>query len=143
MNGIKMSDCKFYVDKDARTVVCVIPNTRNLVIEFIIDNFEFEDIDLTSSMWNKFSKSLYMPRSFMGKAVCAEEDEWNEETGRFIAYSRAKDKCYKSFFKRANHYVQTIDRRLNDVVNTFNDFGTKLEDRRVAIGQRIDELTGK
>ena len=143
MNGIKMSDCKFYVDKDARTVVCVIPNTRNLVIEFIIDNFEFEDIDLTASMWNKFSKSLYMPRSFMGKAVCAEEDEWNEETGRLIAYSRAKDKCYKSFFKRANHYVQTIDKRLNDVVNTFNDFGTKLEDKRVAIGQQIDELTGK
>jgi len=78
----------------------------------------------------------------MGKAVCAAEDEWNEETGKLIAFSRAKDKCYKSFFKRANTFVQTVDRRLGDMIEMFNDFGMKLEDKREGMRQRIEGLTG-
>ena len=39
MNGVKMSDCRFYVNEEKRTVVCVIPNTQNMVIDFILDNF--------------------------------------------------------------------------------------------------------
>jgi hypothetical protein len=79
-----------------------------------------------------------MPVSFMGKAVCAPEDEWNEETGRLIAFSRAKDKCYKSFFKRANLLVQTVDRRLGDMITTFNDFGLKLDSKREALQKVIE-----
>jgi hypothetical protein len=78
----------------------------------------------------------------MGKAVCAPDDEWNEETGKLIAFARAKDKCYKSFFKRANHFVQTIDRRLGDMIEQFNDFGMKLEDKRVGLEQKINEKIG-
>ena len=80
-----------------------------------------------------------MPSAFMGKAVCAPEDEWNEETGRMIAFSRAKDKCYKSFFKRANTFVQRVDARLGDMVGLFNDLGLKLEDKREALTAQIDK----
>ena len=146
MSGIKMSDCRFYVNEEERTVVCVIPKTRNLVRHFIEDNFVFSDLDFDEAamFWKqtKFDKQIAMPDSFMGKAVCAKEDEWDEETGRLIAYSRAKDKCYKSFFKRANLFVQTVDRRLNDMINAFNDFGLRLEDNRIGISQKIDEKLG-
>ena len=143
MNGIKMSDCKFYVDEEARTVICVISDTQDMVEDFIMTNFCFPDIDVRFSMsYRWIAKQLKMPHSFMGKAVCSPEDEWNEETGRLIAYSRAKDKCYKSFFKRANRFIQTVDKHLNDMITIFNDFGMKLEDRRVELQKRIDESMG-
>lgn len=142
MKGIKMSDCRFYVNEEERTVVCVIPNTEEMLEEFVCDNFKFSDIDIyigVNFYWrSRFGAALKMPHSFMGKAVCSSEDEWNEETGKLIAFSRAKDKCYKSFFKRANMLVQTLDRRLGDMIETFNDFGMKLEDKRVALQTQIE-----
>lgn len=142
MNGIKMSECKFYVDEEKRTVICVIPRTRDMLIDFIQDHFDFRDVDLShSTYFRSMNDKLAMPNSFIGKAVCAAEDEWNEETGRMIAFSRAKDKCYKSFFKRANKFVQAIDRRLGDAIELFNDFGLKLEGKRAALQNQIDERT--
>ena len=149
--GIKMSNCKFYVDEDARTVVCVIPNklgehtfTKNMVIDFIEDKFRFNDLDMQFCLnYDWVDKVLKMPSSFMGKAVCAPEDEWNEELGKMIAFSRAKDKCYKSFFKRANTFVQAVDRRLGDMIEAFNNFGMRLEDRRVGLQQQIEERISK
>lgn len=144
MNGIKMSDCRFHINEDTRTVVCVIPNTRDLVIDFIQENFQFSDINMYDliNFWNKrFMHEVSMPKSFMGKAKCAEEDNWDVELGKMIAFSRAKDKCYKSFFKRANKFVQAIDRRLGDMITVFNDFGVKLENKRENLQQRIEEMT--
>ena len=143
MKGIKMSDCRFYVDEEARTVVCVIPDTEEMLEEFIYDNFRFSDIDISSGVnfyWrSRFGAALKMPHSFMGKAVCSPEDEWDEGTGKLIAFSKAKDKCYKSFFKRANMLVQALDRRLGDMIEMFNDFGLKLENKREAIQKKINE----
>ena len=86
MNGIKMKDCKFYVDESARTVVCVIPNTKEMVQSFIDEHFSFNDIDFG---WGWVNKALRMPHSFSGKAVCASEDEWNEavESGEYTDWS--------------------------------------------------------
>ena len=99
MNGIKMSQCKFYVDEEARTVVCVIPATTDLVQDFVEEHFDFTDLNINFGLtYDWLARNLFMPRSFMGKAVCAADDEWDEKTGKLIAYSRAKDKCYKSFF---------------------------------------------
>ena len=139
MNGIKMSDCRFYVDEEARVVVCVIPNTRNLLQGFISEHFSWKDINVDWALAYDLNKKLELPNSFMGKAVCAPEDEWDEELGKMIAFSRAKDKCYKSFFKRANMLVQKFDTRLGEMIELFNNFGMKLEAKRVNIQQKIDE----
>ena len=139
MTGIKMSDCRFYVDEEARVVVCVIPNTRNLLQGFISEHFSWKDINVDWALAYDLNKKLELPNSFMGKAVCAPEDEWDEELGKMIAFSRAKDKCYKSFFKRANLLVQKFDTRLGDMIELFNNFGMKLEAKRVNIQQKIDE----
>ena len=145
MNGIKMSDCKFYVDEDARTVICVIPNTRTMLISFIRQHFQFKDINLYDAIdfWHgTFADSLHMPKSFMGKAVCAAEDEWDEETGKLLAFSRAKDKAYKSFFRRANNFVQLLDRRLGDMIEQFNNLGLRLENKRDGIQQKLNDILG-
>lgn len=136
MNGIKMKDCIFYVDKEKRTVVCKIPNTEDMFGNFLVDNFKF---DQYIYMWGEDSifKLIQMPKSFIGKAVCAKDDEWDEDFGKLIAFSRAKAKCYKSFFKRANRLVQAIDMKLGDMIDTFNVFGSKLEERQNRIHNKI------
>ena len=123
MNGIKMSDCKFYVDEPKRTVVCVIPNTSGLLEKFIDTNFKFANFNISEALLfsRNYEKSVYMPNSFIGKAVCAEEDKWDEDLGRKIAFARAKDKCYKSFFRRANKIIQSIDERLSDIQNDIDE----------------------
>lgn len=139
MNGIKMSDCRFYVNEEERTVICVIPHTRDMVLDFIEDHFgNMSNVNFYWAIRKGLEDKLIMPNSFVGKAVCAAEDEWNEETGRMIAFSRAKDKCYKSFFKRANMFVQVIDGGLGDMISMFNDFGMKLETKKEAIQAQIN-----
>lgn len=139
MNGIKMSDCDFYVNEELHTVVCVIPYTENMLHDFVAEHFDWADFSAYDSLGRRLYKELRMPKSFIGKAVCAEEDEWDEELGCLIAFARAKDKCYKSFYKRANKLVQAIDLRLGDMITTLNDFGTKLESNRDALHARIKE----
>ena len=143
MKGIKMSDCKFYVNEEERIVVCVIPKTKYMVEDFIKDHFKWNDIDMQFAVDMDLLKKLYLPSSFMGKAVCAEGDKWNEELGRMIAFSRAKDKCYKSFFRHANILVQTFDRRLGDMIEMFNDFGLKLEEKKETLMNMIAERIQK
>lgn len=143
MSGIKMSDCRFYVNEEDRVVVCVIPNTRNMLLNFIEENFNFTEIDVYMGLNNKALESLEMPVSFMGKAVCSQDDEWNEELGRLIAFARAKDKCYRSFFRRANTFINALDRRLGDMITMFNDMGMLLEDKHEGINQKIDEMIQK
>ena len=144
MNGIKMSDCRFYVNEEERTVICVIPNVKFALREFIEENFEFPDFDVyCGTSYDYLQKELKLPHSFMGKAVCSAEDKWDETTGRLIAYSRAKDKYYKSFFKRANRLVQLIDRRLSDMIELFNNFGMKLEAKQGTLQAKINERITK
>ena len=145
MNGIKMKDCRFYVDKENRTVVCVIPRTDDMLINFMYEHFDFPDLSIYDSVcWgSKFKEqNLEMPMSFRGKAVCAQDDEWDEELGKLIAFSRAKDKCYKSFFRHANMLVQRLDRRLNEMITTFNDFGALLENKQETLQKKIDDKMG-
>ena len=143
MNGIKMSDCRFYVNEEERTVVCVIPKTKYMLEDFAKDHFKWNDFDFDFGIDYDYMKSLYLPNSFMGKAVCAPEDEWDEELGRMIAFSRAKDKCYKSFFKRANRLVQTLDRRLGDMISAFNDLGIKMSEKKDALEEGIEKRLKK
>lgn len=144
MSGIKMSDCKFYIDEDTRTVVCVIADTEDLSIrdslnEFISENFRYNDINIEWAIAPKLYDELQMPKSFMGKAVCAEEDEWDEEAGMLLAFKRAKTKFYNSFFKRANYLMKRLDTRLDDMVQAFSEFGIKIEDNMNAIDKKIND----
>lgn len=139
INGIRQSDCKFYVDKEARTVICVIPNTRDLLIDYIWKHFR--NNNLANPNWEYAEKRLQLPKSFKGRAVCAPEDEWNEETGRMVAFARAKNKAYACFFRHANAFIQDTDRELNQMITDFNDFGMRLEARRDQLENEIEKRT--
>ena len=40
-------------------------------------------------------------------------------------------------------FVQMVDRRLNDIITKFNDFGMKLEEKREALQAKIEERINK
>lgn len=143
MNGIKMNSCRFYVNEDERVVICVIPNTSHMLTDFIRDHFRWSDFDFEFALgYNYEENALKMPHSFSGKAVCAEGDEWDVETGKLIAYSKAKNKCYRSFFRRANRFAQKIDMRLGDIITLFNEFGEKLNEKQSKLQEQINEKLG-
>ena len=139
MNGIKMSECRFYVNEEERTVICVIPNTRFDFLGYMYDKFMYN----RKVYFKVDERELELPKQFIGKAVCSKEDEWNEETGRMIAFARAKNKFYKSFFKRANLLVNSIDKELTYMVDTFNKFGEVLNQKDSDLTAAIEARLAK
>lgn len=126
--NITPSDCKFIINKNNRTVVCVYEGSARTFINFADSNFKvITSCDVYFAQGSQLRRKLYMPNKFIGVATCSENDEWNEEIGKKVAFSRMKDKLNRSFFKRANLYVKTIDKWMDDAVYLINTVGQKLE----------------
>lgn len=122
-----IKDVKFYTNESARKVVCVIPHTEALAYDYLQASTPFPapiGFDINSK---HLYKILEMPKCFVGIATCALEDEWNEEVGRLIAYSRAKHKMNKSLFKHFQEYVDYIEDNLTDTCIKINNLGEKIK----------------
>jgi hypothetical protein len=146
--NISMNDVKFYIQPEKRKIICVIKNTEQIAADFLRKNSRIDPYCDDSYLWNNdmgrrnyLWDKLLMPDSFTGIATCAPEDEWDEETGKRIAFHKAKYKLNKSMFKRFNLYVNTIDKWLSEAVEIVNDFGEKLSVNTDKRQRRIDEMT--
>ena len=146
--NITKEDAKFIVKPDEKIVICVIENTQRLFIKFAQENFRIDtDCDYGWSTLHTKANSvlrhkLLMPNKFVGVARCSENDEWNEEIGRVIAFSRAKDNLLKSFFKRAQTYTNYIENGLNDAIDMLNRMGEKFSVNAEKREKYIDSLLG-
>jgi hypothetical protein len=146
--NITTDNAKFFVDKEKKTVVCVIENTKKLFCDFVNTNFRIStDCDEIYNCVHGINgcdsildEKMLMPNKFVGIAKCSENDEWNEDIGCTIAFSRAKNNLINSFFKRAQTYVNYIDKWLNEAVNTFNMLGEKLEVNKTKRNEYIASL---
>lgn len=141
--NIKMEDCKFFVDEEQRTIVCVIEDTYHIVHDFF--SIGYSDVsnkntpvffEVNDALWTR----LRMPNRFIGKAVCAPEDDWNEEVGRLIAFDRAKMKLNTSFFKRAQMFVDAVDVAFGEMVGRVNEYGMRLSNGAERREQRIKRI---
>lgn len=143
--NITKDKAQFIVNEDARKVVCIIEHTRDLFLNYANNNLRIlPDCD---ALWGGNGSRLYpklkMPDKFVGIASCNPEDEFSIETGKLIAFSRAKDKIQTSFFKRANLYVNTIDNWLNQAMESINSYGQKLEINTARRHKKIASLIGE
>ena len=143
--NITKDKAQFIVNEDARKVVCIIDHTSHLFIDYAANNLKIlPDCDNT---WGGNCSRLYprlkMPNKFVGIASCNPEDEFSVETGKLIAFTRAKDKIQNSFFKRANLYVNTIDSWLNQAMESINSYGKKLEINTNRRHKKIASLIGE
>ena len=114
------NNVRFIVRPEQRKVICIISDTR-----WLLSNF----VDLWRKRWDvprEIDEILEMPNRFVGVATCDENDTWDEEVGRMIAFSRAKYKLHTSFFKRANTFVNECDSALNRLITNLNDYGERI-----------------
>ena len=142
--NVKPSDCRFIVNEEKKTVVCIYEGCQRTFIDFMSNNCKLVPIvyyPYTPSelLYNK----MVMPNRFTGVAVCGPDDEWNEKTGRLIAFSRMKDKLNRSFFKRANTFFNTVDGWLNETADLINNIGEKLEVNTERRHSLITSLVGE
>ena len=141
--NIKMDKCVFYIDENKRTVVCIINNTRDLVLDFF--NIRFRDWDPPKANVlfepnDYLRQKLRLPKRFEGKAVCSPEDTWDVEAGKLIAFNRAKYKLNTSFFKRAQLYVDIINNEFDKLITSVNEYGARLERGAEAREEHIKKL---
>lgn len=143
--NVKPENCKFVVNEKNKTIVCLYEGSETEFIDFINDNCKLAPLYsyYVGTPTEKLYKKMLMPNRFVGMAVCGPDDEWDEQTGRLIAFSRMKDKLNKSFFKRANTFFEIIDRWLNESVEILNEIGDKLEKNQDKRHNRIKELVGE
>ena len=141
--NVKPSDCQFVVNKEKKTVVCIYEECRLDFIYFINDNCKMNPFISRDPWAESLYEKMIMPNRFIGVAICGPNDEWNEKTGRLIAFSRMKDKLNKSFFKRANTFFNTVDEWLNETVDLLNVIGDKLEVNQERRHAHIQELVGE
>ena len=140
MEEIKMKDCRFFVNEEKRTVACSIENTRHMFRNYIEDELNMGCIvNYTNS---KILKTLRMPPRFTGVAHCSLDDTWNVETGKLIAFKRAKEKLYGSFFRHANTFMNEIDKVLDRGEVQLNKMGEKVSRNLDHLDKVIEDRVG-
>lgn len=132
--GFSRKDCKFIVNPEKRTVVCIIEHTRHKCVDFI--NFNMPEYVYLGQI----VKKGWMPDRFVGIARCGENDEWNEDFGRELAYRRAKEKFNRSFFKHANSVLNDLDDALDNLAVAINGYGTKANENHMLLDDLLDGL---
>lgn len=137
--SVSKKNCKFYVDKESKKVVCVIPKTELMAVKFIEATSSIHIYHLDDNIADK----LVMPRQFVGIATCHEEDEFDEETGKLIAYNKARHKLNCSLFKRLNVYAKYLDNKLIDFIDDCNNYGEMQGKRERARENKIKEYFGE
>jgi len=110
---------KYFINKEERTVVCVL------------EQCEYDFVDFVNRLDNPLTYapprfSYRMPSTFRGRARCSKEDTWNEEYGKRLAYHRAKVAHDKSLFNHCNKLMNYIDKKSDELADTFALFGHKL-----------------
>lgn len=142
--NITKDKARFIVNEDARKVVCIIDHTSDLFISYADRNLKIvPDCDHVWGESSRLYPKLKMPNKFIGIASCNPEDEFSVETGKLIAFSRAKDKIHNSFFKRANTYINTLDDWLNQAAESINRYGDKIGINTERRHQKIIDLIGQ
>lgn len=140
MEEIKMKDCRFFVDEEKRTVACSIENTRHMFRNYIEDELKMDFFINYASP--KVLNALRMPPRFTGIAHCSLDDTWNVETGKLIAFKRAKEKLYGSFFRHANTFMNGIDKVLDRSEVQLNRMGEKVSRNLDHLDKVIEDRVG-
>ena len=112
---IREQDCRFIVKRDEKVVVCILPKTKFLFIDFInlnLPNFITDEI---------YEKRLELKNYYVGVAKCSPEDEFNEEIGRRVAFAKLKEKLRAAFYRRADYYIQTYDNFMEKQVQNIDE----------------------
>lgn len=134
---------QYFVNKEKGIVVARINNCKRDFISFLFDYCNQNALPYHPQFSDKEYNQLLMPNSFVGVAQLGENDIWDEELGKQIAYQRAKQKRDASFFKRANMIVRLYERELDKLCNLFDAYGKRLSNNNEYREKKIAEKIQK
>ena len=123
---------KYVVVPQARLVKCILSRTSLEAIR---------SLDRMDCSYPYASEDNYLlPDQFVGTAHCSENDVWNPEIGKRVAYDKARAKLDRSLFKRLQHYVDEQEKTLDEAVFRINALGHKLSMSAQHRADRINEF---
>ena len=130
----------FISNPEHKLVVCQLTDCAN----------DFEDFILMKDLPDTYERCLFgntykqykMPNKFVGRAVCGPDDVFDEKIGREIAFSRAKANYDRSFFKRAQRYVNHLDDKVDRIIGTINHEGKRMQDAHDYRQNKINYMLG-
>lgn len=134
---------QYFTDKEKGIVVARINDCKRDFISFLFDSCDQSALAYHAPFSDKEYDQLLMPNSFVGVAQLGENDVWDEELGKQIAYQRAKHKRDVSFFKRANMAVRLYERELDKLCKLFDGYGTRLSNNASYRESKIAEKIQK
>lgn len=104
----------YIVNEAKKTAVCVL---------------EVEDL---LGSWNSLR--------FTGKAKCSPEDQWNEETGKKIAYSRAYIKMKKCIIRMKHDWIHDLKNRQIAIEKKIASLERSIERNEEEIGSKLTQI---
>ena len=134
---------QYFVNKEKGIVVARINNCKRDFFSFLVNSCNQNALAYLAPFSDKEYDQLLMPNSFVGVAQLGENDIWDEELGKQIAYQRAKQKRDASFFKRANMAVRLYERELDKLCNLFDAYGKRLSNNNEYREKKIAEKIQK
>ena len=135
---------RYNVDRSKRTVTAIVENCKSDLFRWVIKRFGSIDLSpkLAMALEEYSRKSLDIPDSFVGKAVCAEEDEFDIETGKILAARRAQEK-YEKARMRALEDVTTTAIRMLIEMNMKQNKRYNLARGKVLEAEQLVKMIGK
>lgn len=138
----KDKDLQFIVKPEERIVVCIIKSYENgKPLTWMVPSY----MQKSATQINYYTtyavdEKIRMPKTFVGKAVCAPEDEWNEELGRTLALKRAKYKLFTSFFKRAQTLVDAFRGDVNGFIDNLDNLGDSIMENLDSLDAKVESM---
>ena len=97
--GSREKSIKYYVNEEKRTVVAVMEDTSNSVVDFILANNNNVNISTLNE------KKYQIKDKYLAKAVCHKDDVFDVEVGKEIAKYKVLFLHYKDFYNKVNEWV--------------------------------------
>jgi hypothetical protein len=135
---------RYDVDRSKRTVTATIENCQSDLFRWVIKRFGSTNLSpkLAIALEEYSRKNLDIPDSFVGKAVCAEEDEFDVETGKILAARRAQEK-YEKARMRVLEEVTTVAIRALIEMNMKQNKRYNLARGKVLEAEQLVKMIGK
>lgn len=123
-------EMKYYINKEKRVVVCVGEHCERDAFNKIVGNNEYLNLAVK---WTcaTYGKDIWMKDRFVGKAYCAEDDEWNEEIGKSLAKERM-----------LNAYVQSKAKKMREITSVFYNAAADFRETTANYKYKVNKVVG-
>ena len=117
--SVSQNDCNYIVDKENRRIICIYRPPCRIVVNYINTTCPYV------FMPEKLYESMALKSYYRGIAVCAEDDEWDEDFGKLVAFNKVREKYYNAVWRRVNRFFNWLDDSTNESARQFDYMGDK------------------